>query len=157
MTNAYVNSATVTGILYELPTLYPDTAAAVDKGGGTVGIPCNAHGQVEGDSIRIERTQHYNGDYMLEAGTTTNELVITATYVSEVFTGDEFIYPALVGTVDTPITFDYEAYSNGNYIGKIVYSTKLLQGREYVLCIKEVSGAEQVLAKIIQTAGFQGL
>lgn len=156
-TGSYINDATVTAILYELPALHPDAAVAVDKGGGKVGIPCAGHGQVAGDSIRLERSLNYNADYMLAAETSVNELVVTATYAAEIFTGEEFIYVALVGTVDTPITFDYEAGSNGNYVGKIPYTTVLLQGEEYVLCIKEVSGTEQVLAKVIHTAGFQGL
>lgn len=157
VTEAYVNDATITGILYNLPALNPNAAAAVDKGSGKVGIPCTGHGQVEGDSIRLERTLNYNADYMVLAETSTDELVVTATYVAETFTGDEFIYVAIVGTVDVPITFSYVDYSSGNYVGKIAYSENLLQGQDYVLCIKEVSGSEQVLAKVIQTAGFQGL
>lgn len=156
ITGVYINSATVTGILYELPTLHPNAAVAVDKGDGKVGIPCTGHGQVVDDSIRLERTLNYNAAYMVLADTTVNELVITASFVAETFTGEEFIYSAIVGTKDVPITFDAEG-SGGNYVGKIPYTTVLLQGREYVMCIKEVSETEQVLAKIIHTAGFQGL
>ena len=157
VTEAYINDATITSILYELPTLAPTVdGVAVDKS-GTVGIPCVAHGKVSGDSIRIERSVNYNNDYLLQAATSVDELVITATYVAETFTGEEFIYLAVVGTVTVPITFSYESGSNGNYVGKVAYTAPLLQGIDYVMCIKEVSGAEQVLAKIIQTAGFQGL
>jgi len=153
----YVNDATVTGILYELPALHPDAAAAVDKTAGKVGIPCTGHEQVAGDSIRLERTQNYNGAFVLQAGTTANELVITATYAAETFTGEEFIYCAIVGTAAVPITFDYEFGSDGNYVGKVPYTTPLLQEESYMMCIKEVSGSEQVLAKIIYRAGFQGM
>lgn len=155
-TGAYINSATVTAILYELPALHPNAAVAVDKGDGKVGIPCTGHGQVVDDSIRLERTLNYNAPYMVLAGTTANELIITATFVAETFTGEEFIYTAIVGTKDAPITFDAEG-SNGNYVGKIPYTTVLLQGEEYVMCIREVSETEQVLAKITHTAGFHGL
>lgn len=153
----FVNNATITGILYDLPTLSPDIAAAVDKGTGKVGIPCTGHEQLAGDSIRIERSVNYNGDFMLETGTSANELVITASFVSETFTGNEFIYTAVVGTEGSPIAFSYTEGSDGEYVGKIDYNAPLLQGREYVLCIKEVSGSEQVLAKVIATAGFQGM
>ena len=157
VTSAYVNDATVTGILYELPALHPNAAVAVDKGAGKVGIPCEAHNQVAGDSIRLERTISYNGAFVLDAGTTVDELVIVTTYVAETFTGEEFIYCAIVGTAAVPITFTYEYGSNGNYVGKIPYTTPLLQDESYMMCIKEVSGSEQVLAKIIYRAGFQGM
>lgn len=158
VTSAYINDATITGILYDLPALHPTTGGvAVDKGDGKVGIPCVGHGKSSGDSIRIERSLSYNADYMLQAATSADELVVTASYVAETFTGNEFIYLAVVGTQASPITFTYEAASDGNYVGKIPYTSLLLQGEDYVMCIKEVSGAEQVLAKIIQTAGFQGL
>lgn len=157
ITSAYVNNATLTGILYILPAFHPSAAAAVDRGEGKVGIPCNGHGLSDGDSIRIERGINYNADYMVEAATSEDEIVITATYVGETFTGNEFIYEAVVGTADTPVTFSYEAYSNGNYTGKIPYTAPLVQGESYVFCLKEVSGSEQVLAKIVYDAGFQGM
>ena len=157
VTSAFVNNATITGILYELPALQPDAAAAVDKGAGKVGIPCTGHGLSAGDSIRLERTISYNGAFILDAGTTVDELVITTTYTAETFTGEEFIYCAIVGTATVPITFTYEYGSDGNYVGKIPYTTPLLQGESYMMCIKEVSGSEQVLAKIIYRAGFQGM
>lgn len=158
VTEAYINNATITGILYGLPTLVPTVdGVAVDKGAGKVGIPCVAHGQVSGGSIRIERSVSYNNDFMVDVTTSVDELVITATYAAETFTGEEFIYTAVVGTVNSPITFSYVATSDGDYVGKLVYTAPLIQDVDYVMCIKEVSGAEQVVAKIIQTAGFQGL
>ncbi len=159
VTDAYVNDATITGILYELPALNPDAGAATDESDGKVGIPFAGHTLENGDSIRLERGSNYNGDYVLQAETTgTDILVITATFVTgSTFTGDEFIYTAIVGTADVPITFSYEDASDGNYVGKVAYTEALLQGEDYVMCIKEVSGAEQVLAKIVHTAGFHGL
>lgn len=140
-----------------MPALNPDAGPAVDKGSGLVGIPCTGHGLDAASVIRIERSQNYNTKYLVHADTTANELVITETYTAETFTGNEFIYSAIVGTIAAPITFAYEAGSDGNYIGKIPYSTALLQDESYVLCLTEVSGSEQVLAKIVGTAGFQGM
>lgn len=157
ITDAYVNDATLTGILYNLPAFNPDAAAAVDKGDGKVGIPCAGHGLSSGDSIRMERGINYNSDYMLESATSADELVITASYVAETFTGNEIIYEAIVGTADSPVTFSYETYSNGNYTGKIPYTAALMQDAYYVFCLKEVSGSEQVLAKIVYAAGYQGV
>lgn len=151
----YVNDATVSGILYELPALNPDAAAVIDAGGGDVRIPCAGHGVETGKTVRLERTLNYNGEFITKAGP-ADELVVTATFVAETFTGDEFIYVA-VETTPIPIVFDYVAGSNGNYVGKIVYTEVLLQGESYMMCIKLVSGSEQVLAKVVHVAGFQGL
>lgn len=153
----YINDATITGILYKLPVLNPDAAAAVNKTTGKVGIPCTGHGLVEGNCIRLERTLNYNGVFNLHADTSVDELVITATYAAETFTGSEFIYVAVVGAVGSEIEFDYIEASNGDYFGIIPYDTPLLQDESYVLCVKTVKGGEQVLAKIIYRAGYQGL
>jgi hypothetical protein len=91
-TEALVNDATVVISLFNQTTLSPDAAAAVDKGGGEVGIPVTDHGLVAGDYIRIEGSQNYNDEYAVEAGTTTNEIVITETYAAETFLGMEKIY-----------------------------------------------------------------
>lgn len=155
----YVNNATVTGILYKLPVLNPNAGGAVvDKAPGTgVGIPCTGHGIDVLSSVRLEKFQNYNGDYIVMAGSSSDEIVIEATYVAETLTGEEFIYEAIVGTVLSPITFQYVDSSDGDYVGKIDNGTPLIQGEHYMMCIWEVSGAEQVLAKIIDEAGYCGL
>lgn len=73
-----------------------DNAAAVDKGGGLVGIPMTAHGLNlgGGDSITIAGSVNYNATYVTHADTTENEIVITAAYVAEVFTGAETVFVA---------------------------------------------------------------
>ena len=157
VTGAYVNNATVTGRLYQLPALHPDAAAAVNRGSGVVGIPCTGHGLAIGTTVRLERSINYSSVFVLHADTTVNELAITATFAAETFTGDEFIYKAIVGTVAVPITFSYEYESDGNYVGKFPYTAPLLQGESYMMCVREVSGSEQVLAKIVHRAGFQGM
>ena len=157
-TGEYVNDATVTGILYKLPTLHPDTGAAVvDLPPGYVGIYCTGHGMTIGTSIRLERTHNYNGDFILQSGTSLNMLVIAVAYVHEVFTGNEFIYEAIVGTATVPIAFDYISGSDGDYVGKVPRDSPLLQDESYVMCVREVSELEQVLAKIIYSAGFVGI
>lgn len=157
VTLAYVNDATITGILYKLPVLSPDAAVVVDKGAGKIGIPCAGHELSAGDSIRLERFQNYGGAFLLDADTSVDELVVVATYVAETLTGSEFIYIAIVGGVGTEIVFDYIDASDGDYVGKIPYNAPLLQDESYVLCVKTVKGVEQVLAKIIYRAGYQGL
>jgi len=68
-----------------------DAAAAVDKGGGLVGIPVTGHGYSAGEYVTIARTTNYNGTYLLDSTTSTNELVITETYNAETFAGSETV------------------------------------------------------------------
>lgn len=155
----YINDATVTGILYQLPALSPAAAAVVvDKAPAIgVGIPLVAHDITVLTGVRCENFINYNGDFIVEMGTSVDEIIIDDTYVAEILTGNELIYPSIVGTVDNPITFAYEEESNGDYAGKVPKTAALIRGVQYMMCIWEVSGAEQVLAKITETAGFQGL
>jgi len=156
--NAYINDATITSILYDLPATAPDAEAVVDATAGKVNIPLAGHTFLDGQTVRLERFINYSARYVLQSGTTgTDVLVITATYAAEVLTGNEFIYRAVFGTDAAPIAFDFVAGSNGDYVGKMAYSAPLLQGEHYMMCIKEISGSEQVLAKIIAEAGFQGM
>ena len=67
-----------------------DVAAAVNKGGGLVGIPVTGHKFAAGYVIIIAGTVNYNGTETV-VSVTANEVVITAPYVAEVFTGAETI------------------------------------------------------------------
>lgn len=61
-----------------------DAGAAVDKGDGTVGIPVTGHAFISGTDVTISGTTNYNGVKLLDS-VSTNEIVITATYVAETF------------------------------------------------------------------------
>ena len=69
----------------------PNAAAAVDNGGGLVGIPSTAHGLSAGDYVQIDQTTNYDGFYELDASTSVDELVIAATFVAETFAGTETV------------------------------------------------------------------
>ncbi len=62
---------------------YFANAAVVDKGSGKVGLPCNAHGFSVGATIEIDGTTNYNGSFVVDADSSTNEIVITASYIAE--------------------------------------------------------------------------
>jgi hypothetical protein len=62
---------------------------AVDKGGGLVGIPVAGHGYADYTRIIIADTTYYDGPHEVHTSTTTNEIVITATYSAETFVGTE--------------------------------------------------------------------
>ena len=113
-TDSYVNDATVVMSLFSKTTKNPDAGAAVDKGGGEVGIPCTAHGLAAGDHIRIEGSQNYNDEYTINS-VSTDEIVITATYTAETFLGTEVIYVGIAN--GTNISLSYVAASDGDYTG----------------------------------------
>lgn len=63
------------------------TGAAVNVGGGVVGLPCTAHGRPSGSQIVIAGTVNYNGAFLVLASSTANQINITAAYVAEDLTG----------------------------------------------------------------------
>lgn len=65
--------------------------AAVNVGGGVVGIPCTAHGFQAGETVTIANTVNYNGDEVVLSTSTTNQVNITATYNAETFGADDTI------------------------------------------------------------------
>lgn len=73
---------------YDLTQYNLDVAAAVDKGGGLVGIPITAHTFIDDDITTLAGTINYDGTYTI-VSQTANEIVITATYVAESFAGTE--------------------------------------------------------------------
>ena len=65
---------------------------AVDKGGGKVGIPCTDQPFSTDETIYIINSVAYNDRYIVDATSSANEIVITATYAAENFTGEESIH-----------------------------------------------------------------
>ena len=69
-----------------------DNAAAVDKGGGLVGLPITGHGFQAGQIVVVAGTTNYDLPVGYEIiSQTTNEIVVTATYVAETFAGTETV------------------------------------------------------------------
>lgn len=66
-----------------------NNAAAVNKGGGLVGIPLTAQPFDTGDGVTIVNTINYDGAYTVDASSSANEVVITATYAAETFDGTD--------------------------------------------------------------------
>lgn len=93
-----------------------DNAAAVDKGGGLVGIPVTGHAFIAGREVTITGTTNYDASYEI-ISETTNEVVITASFVSETFAGSETINSSVkgiefVGTI-TANTYLNTAHQDG--------------------------------------------
>ncbi len=57
-----------------------NAAVAVNKGGGKVGIPLTAQPFSTGDGVTITGCPQYNGAYTVDATSSANEVVITATF-----------------------------------------------------------------------------
>jgi hypothetical protein len=65
-----------------------DAEAAVDKGDGTVGIPIDGHPFAAGDYITFAGTDYFDGEFRV-VSETTDEVVITATYIPETFSSTD--------------------------------------------------------------------
>lgn len=156
-TGAYVNKATITGIVYILPSVSPTALGAATQVGVYTGIPCVGHGFVVGDCIRFEKTANFDGEYTVQVGTTVDIIVINKLYVHEVFDGTELMFKAVVGSVSGPITFRYIDDSDGDYVCKIPNDSPFEQDLQYMLCIKEIHTENQVFLKIVDYAGYKGL
>lgn len=77
-----------------------NASGVVDKGGGKVGLPCTGHGLAVGAPVVISGTSHYDGAYVLAAGTSENELVIAAPHAPETLDGTETVDLARQITLD---------------------------------------------------------
>jgi len=67
-----------------------NNAAAVDKGGGLVGIPLTSQPFATGDVLTITGTINYNGvAFVVDATSSANEVVITVAYNAETFDGTD--------------------------------------------------------------------
>lgn len=86
-----------------------NNAAAVDEGGGLVGIPLTGHGFSEGDVVVIDGTTNYDGIYTLptQAAGGADEFIITATYAAETFAGTETACIVISSSTHTLETADY--------------------------------------------------
>jgi hypothetical protein len=120
--------STVTGLKY---TYYTDDAymwgaplfgtqlvsldkggAAVDVGGGIVGLPMRCHPFIAGDVLSISGTTNYNGTYTLAASTTADELHIADSYVAETFDGSEILLKVIEDLETGSARADQDASGN---------------------------------------------
>jgi len=85
VTNVIETPASITA----LPrSILIDNAAAVDKGGGKVGIPLTSQPFATGDVLTITGTVNYNGAaHVVDATSSADEVVITIAYNAETFDG----------------------------------------------------------------------
>jgi hypothetical protein len=86
-----------------------NNAAAVDEGGGLVGIPLIGHGYSEDDVDLINGSTNYDGVHILpsQAAGDANKFIITATYTAETFAGTETACVVVESTTHTLETTDY--------------------------------------------------
>lgn len=75
-----------------------DNAAAADKGGGEVRIPCTGHGFKQYSHIGIRGSTAYNGTFIIsdaDPESDSNYFNIYTTYTAEDFAGTETLRPEL--------------------------------------------------------------
>lgn len=81
-----------------------------------VGIPITGHGLTDGQVVEIYDTTNYDGTETLHSYSSTNEIVVEATYVAETFDGDEYVRlrPTLGAGNDAPLIEEgLTIYSSG--------------------------------------------
>lgn len=100
---------------------------AIDEPGAYVGLPINNNGLAQsmvGEMVRVEGSDNYNDELVIYQ-VRKNKVVVSATYVAELFTGNEQVY---VGVEDgTNISLAYVAASSGNYRGILPDTLKNLR------------------------------
>jgi len=69
-----------------------DASPAVDEGGGTVGLPCTAHGFSAGDVITLYGTDNYDATYTVLGTSTANSIHVTASYSAETFSARDRVF-----------------------------------------------------------------
>jgi len=68
-----------------------DIDSAVEEIGGKVGIPCTGQPFETNNTIYISGSAAYDGRYSVDAASTVDKVIITATYAVEAFDGSELI------------------------------------------------------------------
>lgn len=132
--DSYVNDATISMTLYECSLRKNlDRSAATDEGGGLVGFPITAHGFATGDYFYLHGDSTYNGEYQVDASSTTNLVVATATYSAKTFNGKEIAAKAVANA--RGLALSYISASNGNYAGNIPDTVKLIDQDLYFIMV----------------------
>ena len=147
-----------------------DNAAAVDKSGGLVGIPITGHAFSADDPVTIADTTNYDGVYKI-VSQTTNEIVITATYVAETFGGTETAKTYLASNwvvaagsdgepdlgVSYPVAADTMHFTGRATIVPTTYTgTKHVKGSHYN-CYDNMDQGPDDCQGVEIAAGFTGL
>lgn len=110
--------------------------SAVDAGDGNITLPVGGYGVAlhAGETVSVTGTVNYDGDHVLQAGTSTRSLVIQAIYVAETFDGNpaaipmfyrhEFALPKKQPTFTVQKMIDYDTGASVNPY-TVVSSNKL--------------------------------
>lgn len=129
----YSENSTVWGVpIYDGTILTLDAGAAVDRGGGIVGVPCTGHPFAVGQTIFLAGTSNYDDAHVLTGGTTANELQFADTYNAETFAGTETVvrrtYPLTPSTGRMAVDSNKNIYYGSNWIdAQSTYITKIAE------------------------------
>ena len=128
---------------------------ARNAGGGTVGISIENHGRVAGEYIHLIGTANYDGEEAVVSAT-RDEVVITATYTAEVFTGKEEAFIGIGGTGLPSIAFSDDG--GGDYSATLPEDLeKYSRGKRCILLVTVTkAGTDLLLAKTSPTGFYKG-
>ena len=87
ITAAYTAESIVHTATVQLGSRVVLSGAARDAGSGKVGLPCAGHGLPTGALITVAGSTHYDAAYTVLRGSTLDELLVTATFTAETFSG----------------------------------------------------------------------
>lgn len=129
--------------------------AARDAGAGKVGLPIEAHGRVAAGYVHIIGSSNYDGEEVIDS-VERDEILITATYVAEVFSGKEEVYVGIKGTGLPGISLSDD--SGGDYSAYLPEDLKrYTRGKRCILLVTiEKAGIDLLIAKTSPTGFYKG-
>jgi len=153
--NTYINDAVVKMSVVSKTLIHLNAVGvAVNKGGGKVGLPSTEHGLSTGAIVHLEGTDNYDAIYTVDATSSNNEIVVTATYVAETFTGNEYLFVAVKNAGN--LALEYVADSDGKYLGNIPDTAKLVLDTFYYVLIHITAGADITIIRQDWKAVYNG-
>lgn len=128
---------------------------ARNAGAGTVGLPIEDHGLLAADYVHIIGTANYDGEEAV-VSVERDEIVITAAYVAETFTGKEEVYLGIKGTGLPSIAFNDDG--DGDYSANLPEDLqRYTRGKRCIILVSITMGAADLLiAKKSPTAFYKG-
>lgn len=138
-----------------------------DEGGGLVGIPIEAHGYQAGDYTRLQGfvDAEYNNVEFTIASVKVNKVLVTASYVAEVFSGNERTYLGVPGgcNINVPYSGTPGVYrgilpdSMGRlrlYDATQTVSQGVVSTGQYLLFLTAVKGASKTTKRPLLTGTY---
>ncbi len=128
---------------------------ARDVGGGDVGLPLEGHGRIAADYVHIIGSANYDGEEVI-VSVERDEIVITASYTAETFTGKEEVFIGIKGPGLPSIVFNDDG--GGDYSATLPDDLeKFVRGKRCILLVTVAkAGIDLLVAKTNPTGFYKG-